>query len=508
MAKTWKESRARDHIEKKLKDVKDVTVLDYKRDTSLENIPTNKAYRIDAAHLYADIVNLDDMLAVTDVEGETCHKRTLRFLNLHYRAADRAIRGADAKRVDFHNQRLHAIIAKPYGDDCEAQRVHRAIALAQLLIDVLAETDDDDEHIPNAKVRVGIDTGKALAVNNGRNGYREPLFLGDPANHAAKLSGASKATGIYLTNEAREAIGLDEVDTPSTSRLTQDEIKTSQDAAGLEVTADGIIDEWREDLEKNPIGSFSFTRPTPPLRDLDITKLTPGNSRRFEGVSTYADLDNFTQYVADNIDDTPENVVKVLHVLRAELDRVLTSDFEGKKIRFIGDCLHGIAFEGTSQTTDDEGSISTAVLCAGALRSSFDLALTMLEDDGVDASSLGLQIGFEFGPMTITRLGLHGDRVRCAVSRGVRASEREQGRCGDRETAIGEEAYEASTQAVRTLFGKTRKIADLDYDTAVSALAENGDGTAKAARAAAYSAAAPAVARAAETVVKPYVQRD
>ncbi|WP_299006082.1 adenylate/guanylate cyclase domain-containing protein [uncultured Caulobacter sp.] len=504
MAKIWKEDRARDHLKKKIKDVETVTVVNYTRETSLENIPTNKAYRVDGVHLYADIVNLDDMLAVTKEEGEMCHKRTLRFLNLHYRAAHRAIVGADAKRVDFHNQRLHALIAKPY--DSEAKRVHRAVALAQLMIDVLAQTGDSDQHIPDAKLRVGIDTGKALAVNNGRSGYREPLFLGAPANHAAKLSGAGAATGIYLTNEARKAIGLDEVDTPKTTRLTKDEIKASQDAAALEVTAESIVEDWRKDLADNPIGSFEFSRPTPPLKNLDIPVLTPGNSKRFEGVSTYADLDNFTQYVADNIDDNAEDVVRVLHVLRAEMDRVLTSDFEGAKIRFIGDCLHGMSLEGTAKTTDDEESVSTAVLCAGALRSSFDLAIEMLDKEGIDASSLGLQIGLDFGPMTITRLGLKGDRVRCAVSRGVRSAEAEQCRCGDRETAIGQAAYDAGSRAVRDLFGTSRKMADLDYDTAVDALAESGDEVAKAARSAGFAVASPAVAKAAETVVKPYVR--
>lgn len=507
VAKSWKEDRARDHIKKKIKDVETVTVVDYKRDTSLESIPTNKAYRIDAAHVYVDILNLDDMLNVTETEGETCHKRTLRFLNLHFRAANRAIRGADAKRVDFHNQRLHAIVAKPYGDADEAARVHRAVALAQLVIDVLDETGDDDEHIPAAKVRVGIDTGKALAVNNGRNGYREPLFLGDPANHAAKLSAGGSATGIYLTNTARLAIGLEEVGAPATTRLTPEEIETSQTQAALDATAESIIDEWRKDLKNNPIGAFEFSRPTPPLRDLDISVLTPGNSRRFDGVSVYADLDNFTQYVSDNIDTDAEDVVRVLHVLRAELDRVLTSDFEGRKIRFIGDCLHGIAFDGTSRATDDEASISSAVLCAGGLRSSFNLAIEMLGDEGIDVASLGLQIGFEFGPMTITRLGMQGDRVRCAISRGVRRSEKEQGRCGDRETAIGPSAYDAGTQAVRDLFGKGRKIADLDYDTAVDALTDNDDQTAKVARAAGFAVAAPAVVRATETLVKPYARQ-
>ena len=50
---------------------------------------------------------------------------------------------------------------------------------------------------------------------------------------------------------------------------------------------------------------------------MDIPALTPGNSRRQEAVSIYADIDGFTAYVADNIEENAENVVRVLHVLRA-----------------------------------------------------------------------------------------------------------------------------------------------------------------------------------------------
>ncbi len=41
-------------------------------------------------------------------------------------------------------------------------------------------------------------------------------------------------------------------------------------------------------------------------------------------------------------------------------------------------------------------------LCAGAMRSSFSLAINRLGESGTDAKSLGLAIGFEFGPMTVT----------------------------------------------------------------------------------------------------------
>ncbi len=196
--------------------------------------------------------------------------------------------------------------------------------------------------------------------------------------------------------------------------------------------------------------------------------------------------------------------MRVLHVLRAEMDRVLTSDFDGRRIRFIGDCLHGLLCDGTSQTTDEPETVTTAVLCSGALRSSFNLSLEKLKEGNIDVGSLGLQIGFELGPMTITRLGMQGDRVRCSVSRGVLQSEKEQLRCGKAETAIGQSAYDTGSNAVRDLFGSNRKVADLDYNEAVEALAENEDKSACAVKAAAFAVAAPAVARAAEVQVRPY----
>ena len=508
MAKNWNHDRAEKHIERKIDDVKTVTIVDYHRDMSLENIPGNTAYRVDAVHLYADILNLSDMLHVTTDEGVTCHKRTLRFLNLHYRAVHRILSRCGTRRVDFHNQRLHALVAKPSNSetDAEAKRIRRAVAIAQLIIDVLQETGDADESIPSAKVRVGIDSGEALAVNNGRRGGREPLFLGAPANHAAKMSGGGSHAGIYLTNNAREAIDLATVDKPASTPLTTTEIEKCQEDADLGVSKDTIIKEWKEDLKKHPIGAFAFSRQTPPLRTLDITALTPGNSKRQEAASVYADIDGFTAYVAKHIDDAPEDVVRVFHVIRAELDRVLTCDFDGRRIRFIGDCLHGLLCDGTVHTTDDPETVSTATLCAGALRSSFDLALEKLEAEKIDVEGLGLAIGFEFGPMTVTRLGMQGDRIRCSVSRGVLTSEAEQSRCGGNETAIGASAYDAGTQAVRDLFGSKRKAKDLDYNEAVEALSEKGDKTAALAKREAYALAAPAIASASERLVRPYAE--
>src|SRR5439155_13986671 len=132
---------------------------------------------------------------------------------------------------------------------------------------------------------------------------------------------------------------------------------------------------------------------------------------------------------------------RTLHVLRSELDCVSSSDFQGRRIRFIGDCIHGIMCEGTARATDVQESISDATLCAGALRSGFELALEKLQAEGWETGSLGLAVGFEYGPTSTSRLGMQGSKVRCCVSRAVLASEREQMNCNGKETAIGATAY-------------------------------------------------------------------
>jgi class 3 adenylate cyclase len=507
MSNNWNAERAEERIEKHLDQVRDVTIVDYTKDMSLESIPVNKAYRMHAAHLYADILNLDEILGTTDTEGTTCHKRTLRFLNLHYRAVERILDRSDARRVDFHNQRLHGVVAKPYDD--ERKRVNRAVAIGNMVKEVLAETGKADDTIPNAKVRIGIDTGTALVVNNGRRGGREPLFLGKPANVAAKCASAGRGSGIYLSNDARVAIGLPALDNGAdrTTALTSDQITACEKEAKLDFTKESIIKEWAKEQEDSPIGDVEFSRPAPPLRNLDIQALSLANSKRFDGCSVYADIDGFTAYVDEHIDDDAEDVVRVLHVLRSEFDQVVSADFSGRRVRFIGDCIHGLLLEGTAYTTEEEETLSTAVLCAGGLRSSFNSALSILRKEGVEVGDLGLAIGLDFGPISVSRLGIKGTKVRCAIGRNVLKSEAEQQRCNGEQTAIGQVAYDVANDAVQDFFGASRRVRNMDYDAAVSALAPAGDKTAKKAEAAAYEVAKPAIVSSLNQPLRPHTTR-
>ena len=470
--RTWNEDSAKSRIETRLAEVSNVTIKNYVRDTDLTSLGTNVAYRVDGVHLYVDIINIKELLETTAADGERAHKRALRFLNNHYRAVRNILQSVDAIQVDFHNQRLHAVFAKPYND--EAARVHKAVATAQLIRVALAKIgENEDDPLPVAKTRVGIDTGKALAVNNGRRRGREPLFLGNPANQAAKRAGYdTDVEGIFITNIARAAMGWDKVLNDYTTALTEEQITKSQDEADLSITVDRVVKDWEKDLQDTPIGKFEFTRHTPPYRDLDLEVLTPKNSRRQEATSIYADIDNFTKYVEERIDDDDDaiDVIKTLHVLRSELDAVLYEDFAGKKIRFIGDCIQGILIEGTSATTDDAETAKNAMLCAAAMRSSFAVALSELRVEGIDVGNLGLAIGLEHAFIAVTRLGVKSEMIRCCISRSVLDSEAEQKRCGGRQTAIGPKLDTHAPQQFRDLFGSDRRRSDFDYAAAIEAL--------------------------------------
>lgn len=64
---TWNSGRAEDHIDQLCKEVENVEIVTYKRSLDLGKIPVNKAYEMDAVHLYVDILNLNKILA--DTEG-------------------------------------------------------------------------------------------------------------------------------------------------------------------------------------------------------------------------------------------------------------------------------------------------------------------------------------------------------------------------------------------------------------------------------------------------------
>ena len=170
--------------------------------------------------------------------------------------------------------------------------------------------------------------------------------------------------------------------------------------------------------------AFQFHAHTPPLRTIEFSELSPGNSIRMPLASIFADLDGYTAYIDRCMGSNRiAEAVRALHVLRGEFHNVLKQDFGSRKVRYIGDCMHGLLACGTALNVDLRETTREAVKCAGALQSSFELAQDRL--GGIN--ELGLATGVEVGETPISRIGIRGDRsVRVASSTATIQSQVEQ----------------------------------------------------------------------------------
>lgn len=446
-------------------------------EAAIVNIPTTAGVLVDGVHVYVQLIDYHDTVGEAARETEASHRRLLRFLHLHYAAADRVAASYDAQRVDFHGPRLHAVVVTPTGPDMERERLVRALEMAATL---KATIEEAGAQFPNqqlgTRVRIGIDTGLAVAVNSGRGGEPEPLFLGRPANYAAKLAEGTQP-GIYLSDRARAVLAM-----PRMGSLMAERASAISPAAALastvgpSSTATGAwasrkrIDETLAQiqgdanlvLELTSDAVFRFHHHEPPLSGIKFADLMPSNSIRMGMVSVFADLDGFTAYVDQCLaGGRVAEMVANLHVIRGELAAVIRDDFRGRKVRFIGDCVHGIIASGDRLKTDRMETVTQGVRLAGGLRSSFDLCRDLLP--GVQG--LGLAIGLELGETPVTRLGIRGGRsVRCASSRAVSSSETLQQDCDGRQTSLGRTALAEASARIRKLFAGG-PVRDLDYDT-------------------------------------------
>lgn len=471
---TWNYEIAKKHIEDKLNEISDLEIINYTREVDIENIPRNKAYRVDGVHVYLNITNIKEVLEITNYEGEKVHKETIRILDLFYKLGTIALKDAGAILVDFHNHRLHAVFTKPYNS--EKERIENAISYSNFMANLLRKAHEDISILPELEIKIGIDSGIALAVNNGRRGYRHPLFLGDPANRAAKMLQLNNhKTGIVIPNDLINILQLKEDNYYNAGNSSVKLCNNYLEGLPSNLDYSEIINKWKNALENYDINNISFTRTAYPIKNLDFSDLTPRNSKRQELISVYADISGFTKYIREKISIDANGLVKIFHVIKAEMDRVFESVYEGKRVRFIGDCIHGLIFNGTSYSTNEEKTVYEGTYLVAALRSSFELTKKVLTDNGFDVVNLGLTIGFEFGEIAISGLGLKGERVVSTIGRAILKSEEEQHRCDNNQTAIGENAYKKANNFIQDIFKNSRIFQDLTIDKLDVLLVDAGE---------------------------------
>ncbi len=433
-------------VDRTIQALRTVAVEAYRDSVDVRTIALDRAHSIDGAHVYFDLLNARQLLNSPD-ESEHVHRRFLRVIHIFARVASVVLQRTGCVKVDLQNTRLHYVVANlSLGP---AERVALAVATAALLRHVITSANALHNEVADIQVRVGVDCGPALVVTNGTRGDREPLFLGEPANQAGKLASGT-TPGIFLCERARTAVRLP--GRPDTA-LTDAELRQIAASARMTVSKDQIDNAWKESLSATPLQTFSFYRPTPPLKSLDFAQLSPGHSARIESVAIFADISNFTKFIAGAMGTNgQQGAVRALHVIRKELRDVLT-DHDGRKVRYIGDCVVGVL-----ASTDRQKTVDQAVLCGAALQEAIKVTLERLALRNVTANTgLGLAVGFELGTNVITRLGVRGERDRAFVGRAVLQAQACQDAATTGEIAIGPNALAGASRKVAALFPGTKR---------------------------------------------------
>ena len=436
----------------------------------IAELPYDAVVLTHGAHVYANLIDYDRFLEDVGRETEGGSRILLEFLHLHYSGLDRLIDAHGAQRVDHHGGRVHAVVLEPVGAHNEAERIRIALSLAAAMRELVGEASAAHQNRFGSRIRVGVESGQALAINGGKRNEPEPLFIGDAANLAAKLADGNEE-GVALGDRARVVLAASVLTTTGGLLLNESSYVRRGGPLHAAFGSKTPVDEAFASFRTNELAkagspaNFTFFRHPLPLRTIDFAELAPSRTARQESSSLFADLSGFTQYVHDGIAaKAVAQVVSNLHVLRGEMAAVLR-DFGGRKIRFIGDCVHGVLAEGSQGATNDMDTIRQAVKCAGGIRSSFELCQRLLP--GI--ADLGINIGIEHGVTPVTRLGIRGERsVRCASSKAVTVSERVQQDCRENETALGPNALAKAPAAIRNAFGRAGVLTGLDFFTAAA----------------------------------------
>ncbi len=444
----------------------------------LFSLPKGKAVVVDTVQIYITITNYDDYRLEGGRETERSHERALRLLHLYYSAADRAIEASPAQRVDFHSGRVHAVVLERGNQGVTPETLAEAFAFIDDFKKVAAAANRElAKSAFNAAFRIGVDIGTCVAINNGTGYEQEPMFLGSAANHAAKLADG-KEPGVYVSGRVRKILGLGGVGLMSELlSLTDAEVAAKaarRDADNRlvygvqdrQTYTRRLVENWQDEIRRGELPaftepSFAFFYKEPPLSEIDYAELKPSRSIRMGLVSLFADLSGYTHYIDQAVASGDiREAVRALYVIRQEFQNVVEKDFGGRKVRFIGDCIHAVIAEGSRTETNERESVSTAAQCAGGLHSSFDLCRAVLGD----LEGLGLAVGLELGPTPISRIGIRGDRsVRIASSIATTLSEQMQRECEHNGVKFGPRALRVAPAALEDLLDETGYSAEMRY---------------------------------------------
>jgi len=455
---SWNYQTSLDRIQNHLKTLSEIQVEKLVRDADLYALLSETNCRdIFGAHVYIDVSNFSKLASEIEVEE---YRRIIQAIHRYHREVARIVETEelfDGVRIHFQGPKLHALFFRPI--DSSQDLANKAVLLQIVLRHFVASVFNPAfPFVTNIAITGGADLGRAIGTKNGVRGDRELLFLGSPANHAAKILG--KPGQLNLTARVFAALHADlqgvctkvsedkyqvgEVDGSTVRKLVK-QFKLGWDS---DASAARLDDEKRQFPLKNIEYSEAET-------SIDLDSLSITSNKRVRAASLFADVSGFTAYIdAAQSDQDKKTALRVFHAIRKELAAVVKQDFGGLRIQYQGDRVQALFH----LPKDDDGAMATkAVETAAGLQSSMEYTL---RSQLPESDSLGLAIGIDLDVTLVSKIGPRGKRDRICIGSGVENAARTQEKSNQKEVSVTPLTYELldSTVQRQFTFDKNRNL--------------------------------------------------
>jgi class 3 adenylate cyclase len=450
---SWNYETSKKRIEKHVDEMGEINVEKLKREADLNKLLTETCCReIHGAHVYFHVPNFA-RLASENAPDEEEFKRLIQGVHIYQREVARIVEDADkfdGLRVHFQGVKLHALFYRPI--DKTEKLATLAFFLQLVLKDFVNNVFNPNfPKLENFKITGGADIGDVTGTRNGSHNDRELLFLGAPANYAAKI--INDAGQLRVTTELFDALPeklqgyCDEIneDVYQIQNISQATLHELLEEFGIVWNREASEKRIKDDKQNFPLKDIEYSSANTLI---DIDSLGINNNKRVSAASIYGDVTGFTNYIdSAETDEKKKEALRVLHAIRREMARVVKKDFKGIRVQFQGDRVQGLFH----LPKDAEADFATeAVDAAVGLQSSMEKTIKAVLPE---AGHLKLAVGVDLDITLVTKLGTHAHRDRMCLGEGVESAARLEEKCSGGQIGISKRIYDLLPERLKQHFG-------------------------------------------------------
>ncbi len=422
---SWEYDKSIKRIRHHLDTMGKIEIRPFSRTDNLEELLRETVCReIYGTHVYVAVPNFA-RLASLGSGAQREYQRLIQAVHLYQRAVTQLVELFGGECIHFQGSKLHALFYQPrrqraFNRGTQKRRQLSAQAvLFELALKEFVQTMFNPAFpgFGDFTIAAGTDQGIAIGTRDGIRGDQELLFLGSPANHAAKIIGP--ANSLRLTENVYAALPGD---------LRKRCSSVGQNLYQLELVAGNALDKllkdhslsWKRDVfirrledakRQCPFAKIVYGDADAPI---DLDRLSIFDNKRVVGASLFADVSGFTGYIdAARTKREKLTALKVFHAIRKEMARVIKDDYQGLRIQYQGDRVQGLFH----LPKDKEAAIAAkAVNTAIGLQRSMQQTLPACLPE---IAELQLKVGIDLGTTLVSRLGTRGERDRICLGEAV-----------------------------------------------------------------------------------------